>query len=192
MHAHLGLSRHRKWKTLVSSKVASQLGLQPIYSEVLSVLAFGARKPKELPTDYLNFDLQLADTSSLSIGVHSVQHLTGKLQRNALTFEDLSEVQKVPNELFADALPLEEENFKPDLLLGINCVLALLMTEALYKLPSGLCIIPSRLGLLIGGSTDTKQDLDSPRNESVSFQTDVKMSVPALYLFSKPDKPLQA
>ena len=151
-------------KSYLRSSVQNSLKLNPSSSQTLNVLAFGAAKPKQVKTDYVHFQLVLQNGSKLNIGAHSVDQISGSLYRPALPMADLEALSEY-KPFLADKVPEVEEHFEIELLLGLNCFLTLVQTDHQISLPSGLSIVPSSLGLLIGGSNaDTNQSLFGYQN----------------------------
>ncbi|MCP3664563.1 MAG: hypothetical protein GY696_19080, partial [Gammaproteobacteria bacterium] len=64
------------------------------------------------------------------------------------------------------------------------------MTHQKQQLPSKLYLVPSKLGLLLGGSTDDYKDFPRVLDDyPVCYNTAVKLSVTAMSLFFSPDPP---
>ena len=177
-------------KSFVSARIAAKLDLEPNFEESLSVMAFGSDKPKEVATANVSIKLMLQSGGFQMVNAYSVQHLTGQIQRESLTAEDVSFMEQYPESYFADKVPKEMDSFKPELLLGLDCFWYLVNMEGRQQLPSGLHLVPSKLGLLIGGAPITAEE--NNRYTNVHFKTAVNSSVAVLSMYhGEPDPPLK-
>ncbi|MCP3668269.1 MAG: hypothetical protein GY696_38240, partial [Gammaproteobacteria bacterium] len=182
-------------KSFISHRVAQRLRLPVNFKQILSVLAFGAEKAQEMPSTNVSMTVTLRDGSKILLtNIHAVDRISGEIHRKALSSDDLSAISNIPPEDFADKIPVQSDNFKPDLLLGINLFLATVSMDQKKLLPSGLNLVNSKFGILVGGSNDDQvlENLNHRLAVSpISFSTQVKMSVAAMSLFSSPDPPLR-
>ena len=180
-------------KTFIKKSVTKLLKLKTEQHQVLSVLCFGSEKPIQVPSEVVTFSVILHNGEEAQITAHSIDLLTGKLRREALDQCDIDCLHKYPENCFADPLPEEAEDFCPDIILGLNHFLSLVNTGALKPLPSGLMMIPSAFGMLIGGSIDADLAIEetfgpSNRTGSVQFDTTaVNVMSPVMSLFLQPD-----
>ncbi len=172
-------------KTFISNKVQNVLNLPTECHEVLSVSTFGTRTPMEMNSTCVSFEIVLPDGSGeiYSVEAHAVPFLTGTLRREAISAADFEALSVYPAAAFADKIPMETDEFQPDLILGLNCFLQLVKTDKTLSLPSGLSLVPSRLGLLLGGSVVELSDdqcLSSVRSTSAC-----NLSTASLHLLTK-------
>ena len=112
------------------------------------------------------FRIELRDKSILVVEGNAVPTITGPIQQEPLSAQDLTFLQNIPADSFADTLPLNQGQaipFLPEILLGQDFVWQMMagMPEEIQELPSrGLYLIPSRLGYLLGGkATSAHSDL---------------------------------
>ena len=177
--------------SFVSSWVQKQLCIKPNFSQVLSVLTFGSEKAKQIPSDHLSFNIMLQNGIALQIGAYSIPCLTAKLKREAVCKQDLEVLSAYPEHYFADSVPETTDEFYPDLLLGLNCFLKIVQTDHQRILPSGLSLIPSQLGLLLGGVNDLEEKRKSSNNDIMQFHTIVNMMVGEINVLSESDTPFK-
>ncbi|MCP3667280.1 MAG: hypothetical protein GY696_33100, partial [Gammaproteobacteria bacterium] len=180
-------------KTFLSSRVTRKLDLPINFSQILSVLAFQAERPQDIHSDNVSLSLILHDGNEFPLTAYSVKHLTGALHRPGLDDTDMSKICCMSEDAFADKIPKTAESFRPDLLIGLHNFLQLVRTDHTKSLPSGLRLVPSKLGTLIGGSVDDIWYPDTTTGVAdvpMCFKTDVILSITAMSLFFKPDPPL--
>ena len=177
--------------SFVSSWVQKHLGLKPNFSQVLSVLTFGSEKAKYIPSDHVSLNIMLQNGISLQIGAYSVPCLTAKLRREAVCSLDQEVLNTYPEHYFADSVPKQTDEFYPDLLLGLNCFLKIVQTDHQRILPSGLSLIPSQLGLLLGGVNDFDEKRKIANTDTMQFHTIVNMMVGEINVLSESDTPFK-
>ncbi len=191
-------------RTFVSSRVAKCLELEPNYNEVLSVYAFAAEKPRHIPSQNVNIQIQLnkeqghrirgtrKNQEFITICANAVPFVTGNLHREALSSEDKEAIQHMSQDQFADVIPFHRDQFQPDLLIGLNCFFDLVEIAQVSVLPSGLRLIPSKLGFLLGGSAEVnRHEISNSRIDAMHFKTDMNVSMKTMNILFEPDPPLQ-
>lgn len=181
-------------RTFVSTKLANQLKLNENYSEILSVSTFGTDKPKEISSSNVTLKLALRDGSFKEIVANTVTKLTGKLHKSALKQDDLKFLEQYPTAYLADTPPKNDEVVMPDLLIGLSYFLKLVQTDNATELPSGLQLVPSKLGLLIGGSyliEEEDANISKSAHAELCHSTVMNVMVTNMNVFMKPDTPLK-
>ena len=76
-------------QTFILPHIKQYLELPTNYSQVLRVLTFGSSKLKFLDSEHVNISIQLTDQTVLTVGAHSFAKVFHKMQKKALTTEDL-------------------------------------------------------------------------------------------------------
>lgn len=79
--------------------------------------------------------------------------------------------------------------YTPDILFGINSFLKLVHTDNIQQLPSGLSLVPSKLGILFGGSNEDHRLLsNSLSSDEVQLLSVLNMSPETTNLLIPPNK----
>ena len=137
----------------MTRELADKLNLIPNGNQTLSISTFGSTKPKEADSPYVDVEIFLKDGSTQKITANILPVLTNSISRQKLLPADLQVLKKYKLEQFADHLPANTDVFSPDILVGIDYFWSFISAEKQTTLPSGLKLIPSSLGMLIGGAT---------------------------------------
>ena len=143
-------------RTFISSSLAKSLKLSMDSCDMLSVQTFASPYPKQVKTAEVSLGLKLLDGSTLILNTNTTEQLAGTMCREPLSKGDWEFLnQKGLSQNLGDVLITEAETFKPDILIGLNHFFDLAPAPLLRKaeaLPSGLHLIPTEIGYLIGGS----------------------------------------
>ncbi len=137
-------------RTFVSHAFASSLHLPGEGVECLTIKTFGNASPKIYDSRLVHFDLLLNDGNSLPIEANVQDELTRNLHLEALSTEDVEFLQNLPANYVASDIPFTAKDFMPDILIG-NDYFWDIVQMSRKTLPSGLHLISSKLGLLLGG-----------------------------------------
>nr|CDJ91166.1 Zinc finger domain containing protein [Haemonchus contortus] len=140
-------------RSFISEDLACRLQLENTHTVRLSVNTFGNQKSREMDCGVT--DLQLFDHEGKShwFQVTRIHHITESLQRNELTYEDKHYIAENNIKL---SVSQDFQEVRPEVLLGCSDAFSLIDREdqSSKVLPSGLRLIPSRLGYLITGPVD--------------------------------------
>lgn len=172
-------------RSFITNKMVEKLQLPSDVDEELLIFTFGTEKAQWQKSKHVLFEVLLRDGTTISMEANSVPHLTNSQARIALSAEDQDFIKKsLPVSFFGDEVPFEKLLFKPDVIIGQDYFWEFILDAPKTKLPSGLFIIPSKLGLLLGG----KQFVDSTNNSdtggfSMQIMAMTNQSVPAINQF---------
>ncbi len=123
----------------------------PILSqETLLVNTFASNNPIQLTSNVVLMDLVLKDGKTMPIILNSVKSITNQT-RYPLTKEDMNHLGKGPKQNLADEIPRRHEKVPVDVLIGIDYFWEIVGGNDKKNLPSGLSLIPSKVGLLLCG-----------------------------------------
>ncbi|MCP3668457.1 MAG: DUF1759 domain-containing protein [Gammaproteobacteria bacterium] len=135
-------------RTYITTSLARKLGLKTQFEEALKVQLF-LNKTKRVNSSVVNLTMQLKDGSQLPIEANIVDQISGLITRFELGLDDKRAIKKDHAQYLADSY-WEKPGFVPDILIGEDYFWNIVKGEK-EELPSGLKLIPSTLGLLIGG-----------------------------------------
>ncbi|EYC20962.1 hypothetical protein Y032_0020g155 [Ancylostoma ceylanicum] len=153
-------------RSFILRQLAEDLEL-PIMDKVdLSVYTFGDKFPKRQQYDVSRLQIwdALGDTHNLHLC--KTDTITEKAKQVRLTPEDVEYLQKKSITLSKK----EDTPVNPQILLGCDQLWPLLSTTSpQYMLPSGLMVIPSKLGYLLSGRQERSSDKQHQRRKSEDF-----------------------
>ncbi len=171
-------------KSFISNKLAAKLGLQPIQKETLSIYTFGGQKPCVVNSSVVCFQLFLKGGDTMAIEANAMDELTGAMRKGALSTEDQEYLKQFPPQCLAEPVITETQSVVPEVLIGEDYFWEILETSAKHHLPSGMYLLPSKLGLLLGGrycdDGDNKQNHTITCTGLVSRTKDTTEFVPNL------------
>uniref|UniRef100_A0A914V113 Integrase catalytic domain-containing protein n=1 Tax=Plectus sambesii TaxID=2011161 RepID=A0A914V113_9BILA len=164
-------------RSFITQRLAEKLKLKVQREENLSVFTFAAKKPQQLKAPLVQFGVTFKDGTVKIIQASALEMLTNKLQRQALKSEDLQLFKQFSSNDMADELTSKNEAVVPDILIGSDYFWEFLEPKEKIKCPSGLYLIPSKVGLLIGGKREVErmsEDVDiytllTPTEDNWSF-----------------------
>ncbi|MCP4490542.1 MAG: DUF1759 domain-containing protein, partial [Gammaproteobacteria bacterium] len=138
-------------KTFITNKLVEKLKLPIIERETLSIFTFGAQKPCVVDSSIVSFDMILQNGTCLKIEANALEKMTGNMKKGALSTEDLEYLKQIPVQYLAESLPYQQRSFEPDIMIGQDYFWDIMDTGEKQQLPSGMYLLPSKLGLLLGG-----------------------------------------
>uniref|UniRef100_A0A914WG76 Peptidase aspartic putative domain-containing protein n=1 Tax=Plectus sambesii TaxID=2011161 RepID=A0A914WG76_9BILA len=144
-------------RSLITQELTDKLKLEKEGEDMLSIYTFASNKPQQMESSTLRVGVILKDGSNQTIQASALRMLTKKLQKKALKDSDFDILQQISSGVLADDIPTENEAIVPDILIGSDYFWELLEPKETLKCPSGLSLIPSKVGLLIGGKQETKE-----------------------------------
>ena len=135
----LDSASHRSFMT---EKLAKQLQLTPQYRESLSVSTFAARKPRDVSTYVVEFNVITKDKCCIHFHANVIEQITGPIQRGPLQPADMDFLRSISNDRLADSIPTvgNSEPYAVDLLIDSDYFWSVVGTEKIV-LPSGLFLI---------------------------------------------------
>ena len=104
--------------TFMTDRLAKQLQLVPQYKEALSVSTFAARKPQDVNSYVVKFNLVTKDRCCLQCHANVVEQITGPIQRGPLQLSDMDILLSISPDKLADTIPGNMEPSTVDLLIG--------------------------------------------------------------------------
>ncbi|XP_065191900.1 uncharacterized protein LOC135822992 [Sycon ciliatum] len=143
--------------TFLSVDAATRLGLPAGRQECLVVSTFASSRPVQLNTTTVEFDLELHDGSRLTMEANTMQKITDPIRHCRLSDEDYATILAVAGDALAEPISSESSTCKIDLLIGAAHFWELINGPSV-SLPSGLHVIPSRLGYLVAGKSTVETD----------------------------------
>ncbi len=134
-------------RSYITASMARKLGLKTQFEESLKVNLF-LNKTQRIDSSVVNLKIHLKDGSKFPFEANVVDEVSGPITRFELSPEDQQIIRK-EHAYLADS-SWEEPAFVPDILIGGDYFWDFVKGEK-EVLPSGLQLIPSAFGLLIGG-----------------------------------------
>ena len=144
----LDSASHRSFMT---ERLAKQLKLTPQYKELLLVSTFAARKPQDVSTYVVEFNVITKDKTYLHFHANVIEQITGPIHRGPLQSADMKFLMSISADSLADSIPDSLEPNTVDLLIGSDYFWSIVGTEKIV-LPSGLFLISSKIGYILTGS----------------------------------------
>ena len=154
-------------RTFMTNQLAQTLKLSIKHKECLSVSTFGASKAANIDTYVINFKVFTNDGSDLTLSANVLKQITGSIQRNPLLQKDLEFLKLFPSNKLADAIPSTSKSVAVDLLIGSDYFWDIVSGDKV-TLPSGMFMVPSKLGYIITGKCFDDQQR-SQDNQSHAF-----------------------
>ncbi|KAK6026676.1 zinc knuckle [Ostertagia ostertagi] len=149
-------------RSFISDNLADRLHLPELDRTVLKICTFGSKTPITKTCGISKVQIWDRQGVPHSYSVTRIEVLTEPIQRSMLTPDDKKFLFE--NDIALSIRP-NTTNIKPDILLGCSDLFTLLEDEIGQQqtLPSGLRVIPSKLGHLVIGRTGVLND-ESPTN----------------------------
>ena len=136
--------------TFITEQMAKCLNLQPQRTESLSVSTFGTRKPQNIDTYVVNFNIITKDDSSISLYANVLQQITSSIRQGPLHQVDGEFLQAITPEKLANNIPIQSTSVAIDILVGLDYFWNIIDRERII-LPSGLLLLSSKLGYVLTG-----------------------------------------
>eukprot|EP00117_Sycon_ciliatum_P018644 scpid5610/ scgid2568/ len=160
-------------RTFLTSSAAESLGLPVRCTEYLHVSTFASSGPQRLQANVVDFELALQDGSLLPLTAHVLPKITDPVHRSAIPDQDRQFLQSLSSSL-ADNLPDTSEKASVDLLIGTDYFWSIIQQDRIV-LPSGLLLLPSRLGYILTGCCAPSHD-DSSQTSTLLCHTAVRLA----------------
>ena len=176
-------------RSFITERLAKQLHLTSQSKESLSVSTFAARKPYDVSTYVVEFNVITKDKSCMHFYANVIEQITGPIQRGPLQPADRDFLMSISADRLADSIPPSGslESNSVDLLIGSDYFWSVVGTEKIV-LPSGLFLISSKIGYILTGSyLDPTSSQKEVSVSSCLVMTQVNCVVPAMNLLSSAD-----
>ena len=179
-------------KSYITKKVSQDLHLTPEKDHDLNVLSFGKEQATPISTKLTKIFLLLQNGATMEIMVNIMPgKITGSIHRPCLSNQDLQFLKPFEQNL-SDKLPEKPEDYHIDLLLGADVSFYLLMPTSPMGLPSGLLLIPSKLGFILSGTTLQKSPTAASQAETnPDDQDQYKMTISAPAILQAEQEPCE-
>uniref|UniRef100_A0A914X2Y2 CCHC-type domain-containing protein n=1 Tax=Plectus sambesii TaxID=2011161 RepID=A0A914X2Y2_9BILA len=145
--------------SFITQELASKLKLKKEDENIFSINTLASTKPMQMKSSIVQVGVTLKDGSTKTLQASTLLMLTKKVQRKALNEDDFNIFKQISVEALADDLPMKNEAIVPDMLIGSDYFWEFLELKETIRCPSGLYLIPSKVGLLIGGKQETREDI---------------------------------
>uniref|UniRef100_A0A914WWH6 Integrase catalytic domain-containing protein n=1 Tax=Plectus sambesii TaxID=2011161 RepID=A0A914WWH6_9BILA len=144
-------------KSFITQELADKLKLKKESEDTLSIYTFASEQPQQMKSSTVQVEVLLKDGSTKTIQASALPMLTNKLPRKALKENDINLYKQASSRNLAEDIPMKNEVIIPDILIGSDYFWEFLESKETIKCPSGLYLIPSKVGILIGGKQETKE-----------------------------------
>ena len=111
----LDSASHRSFMT---ERLAKQLKLTPRCKELLSLSTLAARKPQDVSTYVVEFNVITKDKTYLHFHANVIEQITGPIHRGPLQPADMKFLMSISADRLADSIPDSLEPHTVDLLIG--------------------------------------------------------------------------
>nr|CDJ86682.1 Protein of unknown function DUF1759 and Zinc finger and Protein of unknown function DUF1758 domain containing protein [Haemonchus contortus] len=159
-------------QSFISEELANELGFIYTADREFSIHTFGSDKPKRARCGLIKLDIEDAQGNSHELKLYTTPVVTMGSRTAQLSGEDLAFIDN--HQISLSKLNWESPS-KPQILVGCDQLWAFLDTpQPRFQLPSGLQLIPSKLGYLLTGRQDNTSGLNQSNTtylEDVSLNT---------------------
>ena len=138
-------------RSFISDSLKKRLKLKSERKETLNVYTFGTDKSMPMHTERVQFEILLKNGSKMKIDANSVQRIAQKQTKPNLTSADMKFIAGILKENMADG-NITETTIHPDILIGADYFWDFMIPKKPTKLPSGLLLVPTKLGFMLSGS----------------------------------------
>uniref|UniRef100_A0A914WPP3 Peptidase aspartic putative domain-containing protein n=1 Tax=Plectus sambesii TaxID=2011161 RepID=A0A914WPP3_9BILA len=164
-------------RSFITKQLAKKLKLNVESKETLFISTFASKEPQKVEVSLVEIGITLKDGTTKIIQASALEMLTNELQRKALKQEDLQIIEKISLGDFADGLPSKYEAIVPDILIGSDYFWEFMEQKERIKCPSGLYLIPSKVGLLIGGKQGTRKTKEEVKTSTLLTSTNEEWKI---------------
>jgi hypothetical protein len=147
-------------RSYIRDPVARKLGLSDQKSDKLFVSVFGTNKSMEIPTSRVKFEVVLRDGKRKLIEANT----TKVICHAGAVFNNWTEDEARALSYFSDSLADDphDENGTIDILVGANLVWEFIEGAKFPTTAPGIFLIPSKLGLMLGGESQAESNENDP------------------------------
>lgn len=130
-------------RTYITENLADRLQLKSQATEKISLITFGAERPKIVKTPKVSLKLKLKDGHYLSIDANVVPTISGTVQRKPVPKDIQDRCQTLWKNLqLADTFPVKFENSTADILIGNDYYMDLILPERI-EIQKGFYLLAS-------------------------------------------------
>lgn len=143
--------------SFIEERLANELKLPTLGTASLQLSTFRSASPKIKTCAITSLKMLNKKGAQHEVRLYKNDYITSTVQRATLDHEDLHFIKKGNYEL---SLPTKGGELQPQILLGCDYLWNLMKPSTNLSLPSGLQLIPTKLGYIISGrQEDTDQKL---------------------------------
>ncbi|CAG2200117.1 unnamed protein product [Mytilus edulis] len=157
-------------------------------TEEITLVTFGADKPKTLRTQKVSLKIRLKDGVCMLIDANVVPKITGSILRRPLQMDVCENVKYLCNNLqLADTLPSCLESSTIEILIGNDYYLDIILPQKI-EIQQGLYLLGSKLGWILTGRSQLS---DEERENKMTMTVNGLLSITECCLHSTIDTCLQ-
>ncbi|VDK45702.1 unnamed protein product, partial [Cylicostephanus goldi] len=134
--------------SFIEEQLAEELNLPVVGTTSLELNTFGTPATKIKTCAITRLTLMDRNGTKHSVQLYKNDYITSAVQQASLNKEDLQFIRKGKYRL---SMPIEEGEVKPQILLGCDYLWNFIESGMKLSLPSGLQLIPTKLGYIISG-----------------------------------------
>ena len=165
-------------RSFVTTSLSSRLGAKPLRSESLAVCTFGKSKTYQTTADVIELSLPLRD-GILTVEAHVVPLISNPIERGPVSPDDWKVLKKYKRQLLADPPPRTTVASTIDILIGLDYYFEIIQGSH-DRLPSGLTVLNSGLGFVLGGKATGMQPRSQAPVTTLFVSTLVNPVVPTM------------
>ncbi|XP_063414878.1 uncharacterized protein LOC134696853 [Mytilus trossulus] len=175
-------------RTYITENLAKRLYLKKKTTEEITLVTFGADKPKTLRTQKVSLKIRLKDGVCMLIDANVVPKITGSIPRRPLQMDVCENVKYLCNNLqLADTLPTCLESSTIEILIGNEYYLDIISSQKI-EIQQGLYLLGSKLGWILTGRSQLS---DEERENKLTMTVNSLLSIRECCLHSTIDTCLQ-
>ncbi|XP_071150567.1 uncharacterized protein [Mytilus edulis] len=145
-------------RTYITENLAKRLNLKKKATEEITLVTFGADKPKTLRTQKVSLKIRLKDGVCMLIDANVVPKITGSILRRPLQMDVCENVKYLCNNLqLADTLPSSLESSTIEILIGNDYYLDIILPQKI-EIQQGLYLLGSKLGWILTGRSQLSDE----------------------------------
>ena len=115
--------------SFMTERLAKQLKLVPQYKELLSVSTFAARKPQDVSTYVVEFNVMTKDNTCMHFHANVIEQITGFIHRGPLKPADMAFLMSISADRLTDSISESLEPSTVNLLTGSDYFWSIVGTE---------------------------------------------------------------
>ncbi|CAG2200281.1 unnamed protein product [Mytilus edulis] len=175
-------------RTYITENLAKRLNLKKKATEEITLVTFGADKPKTLRTQKVSLKIRLKDGVCMLIDANVVPKITGSILRRPLQMDVCENMKYLCNNLqLADTLPSCLESSTIEILIGNDYYLDIILPQKI-EIQQGLYLLGSKLGWILTGRSQLS---DEEKENKMTMTVNGLLSITECCLHSTIDTCLQ-